>query len=131
MRRSVYEEVAYFLSGVQWLGIWQYGTRVLGCCAIKNLLFVSIEQKVDDKQPYLCFLRDCEGEFFIGRGVVGCHVGAPRRTSAANVTAKGSDWTPRRIRPITNKIPSFVEFALSWRKEDVRNVIETYMMCNN
>lgn len=117
MGRSVYEEVAYFLSSVQWLGMWEYGIR--GCCAIKNLLFDSTEQKVDDKQPYLCFLRDGEGEFFVGRGVVGCHVGAPRRTAASNVTAKGSDRTPRRIRPITNKIPSSVEFALSWRRENV------------
>lgn len=107
-----------------------YDTRVLGCCAIKNLLFGLTEQKADAKQPYLCFLRDGEGEFFVGRGVVGCHVGAPRRTAAANVTAKGSDRTPRRIRPITNKVPSSDEFALSWRREDVRNIIETYMMCN-
>lgn len=76
----------------------------------------------DDKLPYLCFLRDGEGEFFVGRGIVGCHVGAPRRT--ANGTVKGSDRTPRRRRPITNRIPASVGFALSWGTENISAMLE-------
>lgn len=95
--------------------------------AIKNLLFGLIEQKntslADDKQSYLCFLRDGEGEFFVGRGIVGCHVGAPR-TAAANGTVKGSDRTPRRRRPITSRIPASGGFALSWGTENISATLE-------
>lgn len=103
---------------------------VRACClANKNLLFDLNEQKkypslADDKQPYLCFLRDGEGEFFVGRGIVGCHVGAPRRTAAANGTVKGSDRTPRRRRPITNRIPASGRFALSWGTENISATLE-------
>lgn len=101
-----------------------------GRVAIRNLLFGSASSgKVADKS-YLCFLRDGEGEFFVGCGIIGCHVGAPRRNAVPNGTVKGSDRTPRWRRPITSKIPASDGFALSWRKEDTCKVKDVCPRCN-
>lgn len=104
-----------FLDEVRkWLGTRERRTRLLSRYQefIIRLDRAKNPSLADDEQPYLCFLRDGEGEFFVGRGIVGCHVGAPR-TAAANGTVKGSDRTPRRRRPITSRIPASGGFALS------------------